>query len=92
MEFEHVSFPSHVLFGVGSTDRDQLVSTIEELDPKRILIVAAEAEGELADRFADALGSRVAGRFSHVRPHVPIEVAREARHAADSVHADCVPA
>jgi alcohol dehydrogenase class IV len=63
---------------------------IEDLDPQRILILAAESENGLADRLADSLGARVAGRFSQVRAHVPIEVARQARAAAVAVEADSV--
>jgi alcohol dehydrogenase class IV len=90
VEFEYTSFPSRVVFGAGTTERSPLLRAIEALDPKRILIVAAEPEGELADRLTDSLGARVVGRFSRVRAHVPAEVAQEARAAAAAVQADSV--
>ncbi len=90
MEFQYTGFPSRVVFGVGLTEHTRLVRTVEELDPQRILIVAAEPETALAVRIEQALGSRIAGRFSNIRAHVPIEVAAEARRAADEADADCL--
>jgi len=89
-EFEYTGFPSHVVFGVGSTERWQLARVIDALGAKRILLIAAEPERALADRIADALGTRIAGRFSNIRAHVPIEIARQAREAARATQADCL--
>ncbi len=89
-EFEYTGFPSHVVFGVGSTERRQLARVIDGLGAKRILLIAAEPERALADRIAEAAGARIAGRFSQVRAHVPIEIARQAREAAHAVQADCL--
>lgn len=88
--FEYTSFSSRIVFGVGSTEPQQLLRAIEELAAERILVVAAEPEGALADRISAALDARIAGRFTHVRAHVPIEIAREAREAARDVDADCL--
>jgi alcohol dehydrogenase class IV len=89
-EFEYTGYPSHVVFGVGSTERRQLAHVIDGLGAERILLVAAEQERALADRIGGALGNRIVGYFSHVRPHVPIEIAREAREAARAARADCL--
>jgi alcohol dehydrogenase class IV len=89
-EFEYTGFPSHVVFGVGSTERRQLARVIDGVGAERILLIAAEPEQALADTIADALGGRIVARFSHVRAHVPIEIAREAREAADAAGADCL--
>jgi maleylacetate reductase len=89
-EFEYTGFPSHIVFGAGSTGRERLARLIDGLDAERILVVAAEPETVLADRMADALGTRIAGRFANVLAHVPIEIAREAREAARQVRADCL--
>ncbi len=89
-EFEYTGFPSHVVFGVGATERRNLTRALDALEVERILVVAAEPEAALADRIARALQGRVAGRFSNVRAHVPIEIAREARAAARATGADCL--
>jgi maleylacetate reductase len=90
VEFQYTGFASRVVFGVGSTEHPRLARVVDEFDPQRILIVAAEPERALAERIGAALGSRVAGQFSNIRPHVPIEIAREARRAADLANADCL--
>lgn len=89
-DFEYTGHPSHVLFGVGATEGRQLRRAIEDLGVCRILLVAADAERELADRIAGVLGELIAGRFSDVRPHVPIAIARAARAAAAAAQADCL--
>jgi maleylacetate reductase len=89
-DFQYVGYPSRVVFGVGSTAGRTLDRLIGELGLERILLVAAQADAALADPIGGALGSRVAGRFSAVRAHVPVEIARAARAAARAVDADCV--
>jgi alcohol dehydrogenase class IV len=76
------------VFGVGASRDRRFTDAIDGLGARRILIVAAEAEDELAMRMAGTLGDRVVGRFSQVRPHVPIEIARAAREAAAQAQAD----
>jgi maleylacetate reductase len=88
--FQYVAYPSRVVFGVGSTADRALDRLIGDLGLERILLVAARADAALADPIGDALGSRVAGRFSAVRAHVPVEIARAARSAAQAVDADCI--
>jgi alcohol dehydrogenase class IV len=89
-EFEYTGFASHVVFGVGSTERRNLVRALDRLGAQRILLVAAEADASLADPISEALGAQLVGRFARVRAHVPIEIAREAREAARSLAADCL--
>jgi alcohol dehydrogenase class IV len=90
MEFEYTCLPSHVVFGRGAARGSRLVDAVDRLGVRRVLLVAADADRELADPIADVLGSRAAGRFSDVRPHVPIEVAQAARAAAAGARADAV--
>jgi alcohol dehydrogenase class IV len=87
-EFEYTGHPSHVVFGVGASEDHRFTDAIDELGARRILLIAADAEDKLAARLGATLGDRVVGRFSAVRPHVPIEIARAAREAAAAAQAD----
>jgi maleylacetate reductase len=89
-EFEYSGYPSHVVFGVRAAHDSRLVDAVSRLDAQRVLLVAADADRELADPIADVLGRRIVNRFSAVRPHVPIEVAQAARAAAADASADAV--
>jgi maleylacetate reductase len=87
-EFEYTGHPSHVVFGVGATADRRFTDAIDNLGARRILLIAAAAEDELAARLTATLGDRVVGRFSNVRPHVPVEIALAAREAAAQNQAD----
>jgi len=86
--FEYTGYTSHVIFGVGIAEGDGFVDAVEQLGARRIVVVAAEAEADLAERITQNLDTWVVGRFSEVRPHVPIEVAGAARDLARRVDAD----
>ena len=90
LEFDYTALPSHVVFGPGAARGPRLVDASDRLGVHRVLLVAADADRELAAPIAELLGRRLVGRFSDVRPHVPIEVAQAARAAAAETGADAV--
>ncbi|MDQ3794937.1 MAG: maleylacetate reductase, partial [Actinomycetota bacterium] len=87
--FTYEALPGRVVFGAG-VSRDKLAEEVGRLDAERVLLVATGQEKELAEELARPLGERLAGRFTGVRPHVPVEVAERARNAAREVGADCL--
>jgi maleylacetate reductase len=90
LEFEYEGLPSHVIFGVGAGRGPELARAIDGLGVGRVLLVAAEAERELAAALARGLGDRIAARFTDVHPHVPVAIAEAARAAATDARADAV--
>jgi maleylacetate reductase len=89
MAFTYEALPGRVVFGAGAS-RDRLAEEVGRLDAERVLLVATGQERELAEELAGPLGERLVGRFTGVRPHVPIEVAERAKNAAREVGADCL--
>jgi maleylacetate reductase len=87
--FVYQPLPGRIVFGAGAS-RIHLAPELERLGARRALLIAASAERALADELVSPLGARVAGTFGDVRPHVPLEVAQAARHAARDVRADCL--
>ena len=87
--FTYEALPGRVVFGTGAS-RDNLAGEVRRLGSKRVLFVATEREKESVEELADSLGDRLAGRFTEVRPHVPVEVAERARDAAREAGADCL--
>ena len=57
-----------------------------------MLVLCTPEQQGLAQRAADLLGGRFAGRFAGAVMHVPIEIAREARALAARLGADCAVA
>jgi maleylacetate reductase len=86
-QFTYSALPGRVVFGTGAA-RTRLAGEVERLGARRVLLIAAEPERELAERLTTALP--VAGRFGEVRPHVPVEVAERARAAAAEAGADAL--
>ena len=79
--FTYDALPGRVVFGAGAS-RDKLAEEVGRLDAERVLLVATEQGRELAEDLASPLGERLAGLFTGVRPHVPVEVAEKARAGA----------
>lgn len=79
--------PSRVVFGAGSLGH--LEREIELLGAKRALVLSTPEQAQQAQHVADRLGHRAAGIFPRAITHVPIETAREARHEAHRLGADC---
>ncbi len=87
-EFVHDTPASRVVFGVGS--RRRVSAEVDHLGATRVLLVAGSHEQTYADDLAADLGERLAGRFTDIAMHVPVEVARAAAAAAAEVDADCL--
>lgn len=88
-EFTYDALPGRVVFGAGAA-RTRLLGELDRLDAQRILLIATDAEGEVATRLCAPFTDRVTATFSAVRPHVPLEVAELARKTAAESDADLV--
>jgi maleylacetate reductase len=89
-DFEYAGIANQVVFGEGASGGSRFVDAVRMVGVNRLLLVAAEAEAALADRIVGVLEGLVVARFSRVLPHVPVEVAEEARAAARAAAADGV--
>ena len=87
--FTYEALPGRVVFGAGAS-RDKLTEEVRRLGAKRVLLVATEREKESVEELTGPLGECLAGLFTGVRPHVPVEVAERARDAAWEAEADCL--
>ncbi len=87
--FVYDALPGRVVFGPGSA-RTRLPGEVQRLGVTRILLIAGDSAGPVAQGLAQLLGDRVAGVFTGVRPHVPAAVAEAARAAAASAGADAL--
>lgn len=85
--FSYEALPGRVIFGAGSS-RARLGAAVAALGLERVLLVATPRELPNARALAAALGERVVGEFSDVRPHVPLAIAEAARAAARDLGAD----
>lgn len=85
--FEYAAWSARVVFGLGAS-RERLVEAMGEVDARRVLVLAAPPEADLARELSGPLGRRVAGMVTDVRPHVPIAAAEAARRAAAEHGAD----
>lgn len=87
MRFEHETLPQRVCFASGEA-ASTLRAEVERLGATRVMVIAAEAEAELAQQVT--AGLPVALRWSEVVMHVPVEVAERARAAAAVHEVDCL--
>jgi maleylacetate reductase len=85
--FTYVSQPSRVVFGAGSVAR--LAQEVAKLGAKRALVLSTPGRSADVKRIAATLGERFAGLFDQAVRHVPVEVAEDARRAAQDANADC---
>ncbi|MFE5286775.1 maleylacetate reductase [Nocardia sp. NPDC056611] len=85
--FVYDALPGRVVFGSG-TARTALAGELDRFAATRVLLVSAQSESDVAADLCTPFADRVAATFSGVRPHVPVEVAEQARAAA--VGADLV--
>ncbi len=79
MRFVHDTLPQRVRFASGEA-REQLAAEVAERGARRVMMIAAESEREIATGIAEGLP--VVVWHHEVAPHVPIEVAERARAAA----------
>src|SRR4051794_26709820 len=86
-EFSYTALPRRVVFGAGAA-RTRLTEEVARLGALRVLVIAAEAERELAAELAHDVP--VAATFHDVRAHVPAEIAQRACAAAATAGADAL--
>ncbi len=87
MRFVHDSLPQRICFGSGEAAAS-VRREIENLGASRVMVIAAEAEADLAAQVT--AGLPVALRHDDVVMHVPVEVAARAREAAAASGADAL--
>ena len=87
--FARDALPGRVVFGAGAA-RTALAGEVARLGVSRLLLIAAGGGGTLARDLAAPLADRIAGTFTGVQPHVPVEVADAARKQAAAAGADAV--
>jgi maleylacetate reductase len=78
--------PGRVVFGEGAVGR--VPQEAERLGLHRLLFLHSGRDGDTAGALRHGLGERLAGEFTGIRPHVPLEVATRARQAAADASAD----
>lgn len=87
MQFTHETLPQRVVFATGEAAA-AVAAEVAHLGSKRLMVIAAPAEAELAGRVTEGLP--VALRHDEVVMHVPVEVAERARSAAAEADADAL--
>jgi len=88
--FVHDAPASRVVFGNGSISR--VADEVQRLGATRVLLVFGRSEAPFAANIAAQLGDSLAGEFTDVVMHVPVETARQAVSAARDLDADVVVA
>ena len=87
--FTRDALPGRVVFGAGAA-RTALAGEVARLGVSRLLLIPSGSELSAARELTAPLADRIAGTFTGVRPHVPVEVADAARKQAAAVGADAV--
>ncbi|WP_163506676.1 maleylacetate reductase [Fodinicola acaciae] len=88
-DFSYDALPGRVVFGAGKA-RTALAAETKRLDGERVLVIASNRDRALVDELVAPLGDRLAGVFSGIGQHVPIEVATAARDRAEELDVDCL--
>ncbi|MBG0562735.1 maleylacetate reductase [Actinoplanes aureus] len=83
--FVHDTLGQRVVLEAGGAAKN-LAAEVSRLGADRIMLIASDAEADLADRVA--AGLPVALRWTEVIQHVPVELAERAREAAASAAVD----
>jgi maleylacetate reductase len=78
--------PGRIVFGAGRLD--SLGEEVARLGAERVLLIASGSASVAAERAADLLGPRLAGRWGEVRRHVSVDVAERARKTSAEAGAD----
>ncbi|MGU3431953.1 maleylacetate reductase [Actinomycetes bacterium M1A6_2h] len=79
LEFDHDTLAQRVLFGAGKA-ASNLAAEVERLGVTSVMVIASEAESELAADISRDITPRL--MYSDVAPHVPVDKADKARAAA----------
>ena len=87
--FARDTLPGRVVFGAGAA-RTALAGEVARLGVSRLLLIPSGSEQSAARELFAPLADRIAGTFTGVRPHVPVEVADAARKQAAAVGADAI--
>ncbi len=87
--FARDTLPGRVVFGAGAA-RTALAGEVARLGVSRLLVIPSGSEQSAARELFAPLAGRIAGTFTGIRPHVPVEVADAARKQAAAVGADAV--
>jgi maleylacetate reductase len=85
--FTYDALPGRIVFGAGSVDR--VADEVDRLGVSRALVFYDLSVKDVGNELVERLGSRVAGEFTDIQQHVPIEVVEKARAVARDVGADC---
>ncbi|GAA4721434.1 maleylacetate reductase [Phytohabitans rumicis] len=85
MRFTHETLPQRVVFAAGASPA-AVAAEVQALGGSKVILIASDREKELADPIAKQIP--VVLRHEEVVMHVPVEVARRARHAAAGAGAD----
>jgi maleylacetate reductase len=85
--FSHDSPANRVVFGAGRA-RHELTAEVDALGGSRVLLITTTRGAGIAGELARELGDRVAGVFTDVRPHVPVEVAEAVRATVADLDVD----
>jgi maleylacetate reductase len=85
--FVHESLAQRLRFASGQA-AESLALEVERLGARRVMVIAGDAEQELAERVTQRLP--VALRHHEVVMHVPVEVAQRAREAAAAREVDAL--
>ncbi|HEY2832230.1 MAG TPA: maleylacetate reductase [Sporichthyaceae bacterium] len=87
--FSYESLPARVVFGAGAARR-RLAAEVDRLGAQRLLLICTDGRRAQAEELIAPFADKVAGTFTAVRMHVPIEVAEQARKAATAAEADAI--
>ena len=83
LTFTYESLPGRVIFSPDSA-RTLLAAEIERMGLNRIMLIATDRETHLASELTKPFSEKIVTVFDRVLPHVPSEVADEARAAASA--------
>ncbi|MEX2525641.1 MAG: maleylacetate reductase [Gammaproteobacteria bacterium] len=86
--FTYEQLPGRVVFGPGKLA--SINDEIERLGGNRILVVTTPEQQEQGEQLRALIKDRFTTAFNRAAMHVPVEIANEAREAAQEAGIDCV--
>ena len=86
--FIHEALPGRVIFGMGTLPR--IVEELQTLDCRHVLLLSTPSQASAAEQLKALLAGRLAGVFSEVVMHTPVDVSERATALAVSLGADAV--
>jgi maleylacetate reductase len=87
--FTYDALPGRIIFEPGASRR-RLAEEVNRMGVRRVLLIATERERALIEEISTPFSNTIAGIFTNVKSHVPVEVAEEARELARRLKADCL--